>query len=170
VVPASAAEPSNGQLAATQGIGRLVTFNADGTALRTVWMPPGEHDSASDPAWSPDGNAIAFVYLNPEHGSRIPVYDLRTRATRIVTDHPEPSALGHTEDLDPGWTPDGRIAFRRATYDTQVQHHVLMTVAADGTGLEPLPLDEVYPSAVSWSNDGWVLHGDGNGYLHISSL
>src|SRR5689334_4900237 len=171
VVPASAAEPANGQLAATSGNGRLVTFNADGTALRTVFKPAGEHDFASQPVWSPDGNAIAFTSWDSEHDSRIAVYDLRTGAVRTVTDHPGPTALGvHTEDWDPGWTPDGRVAFRRSTYDTQTQRHVLMTVAADGTGLEELPIDPLFGGTVSWSRDGWVLYADGDNNLHITSL
>jgi Tol biopolymer transport system component len=93
-----AAESANGQLAATL-FDRLVTLNPDGTNQRTVWKVPGEGDSIANPVWSPDGNRIAFNYWDPVHDTRIAVYDLRTGAVRVVTDHPGPDADGnHTED------------------------------------------------------------------------
>jgi hypothetical protein len=168
--PARAAESANGKLAATL-FDRLVTLNPDGTNQRTVWKVPGEGDSIANPVWSPDGNRIAFNYWDPVHDTRIAVYDLRTGAVRVVTDHPGPDADGnHTEDFDPGWTPDGRVAFRRAVYDSESQHHALMTVGADGTGLQPLPVDDQDGFSVSWSPLGWVLYADFDDNLHIASL
>lgn len=165
--PAGAATPTNGQLAATWG-DRLVTFNPDGTNVRTVWRAP-DLEFVQQPAWSPDGNQLAFVHWSRTAGSRVAVYDLRTGTQRLVTDHPEPTPDGHTQDWDPGWTADGRIVFRRSTFFGE-QRHVLMAVNPDGTGLAPLPTREVNNSPVAWSPDGWFLWRDFNGATHLSTI
>src|SRR5215213_1450610 len=93
--PALAA-PLNGQLAAVVD-DRLVTVNPDGTGLRTLWSPPGE---ISGPAWSPDGNRLALAYAG-----RIVVFDVAAGSATAVTAGPR--------DLDPAWSADGRLGFRR---------------------------------------------------------
>ncbi len=49
---------ANGQLAAVVD-GRLVTLNADGSGLRTLWSPR-RGSEITELAWSPDGNRLAF--------------------------------------------------------------------------------------------------------------
>ena len=98
--PARAA-PLNGQLAAVVD-GRLVTVNADGTGLRTLWTPTTAGE-ITGLAWSPEGNQLAF-----SHAGRIISFDVEAGRGLSLTDG--------GSDLHPGWSADGRrIGFLRAT-------------------------------------------------------
>jgi hypothetical protein len=111
--PARAAS-GNGQIVAVGAGDSLVTLNPDGSGMRTIWSAPGAADVLSAPAWSPDGNQIAFALADAQHGGRIVVHDLATGQLRAVTDH-----SADVRDSDPSWTPDGSgILFTRsATID-----------------------------------------------------
>ena len=59
-LPAPAlAQTSNGQLAVVLK-DRIVAVNDDGTGLRPLYTP-ASGDPITGPAWSPDGNKLAFV-------------------------------------------------------------------------------------------------------------
>src|SRR4051812_48846589 len=93
--PAVAA-PANGQLAAVVD-GRLVSFNADGSGLRT--LPVADAAQITELAFSPGGNRLAFI-----RAGELSVLDLSTgRALTLATDAANPS-----------WSLDGlTLAFRR---------------------------------------------------------
>ena len=99
-LPAAArAEPLNGQLAAVVE-GRVVTVNADGTGLRTLWTPAPAGE-ITGLAWSPDGNRLAF-----SHAGRIISFDVAAGRGLSLTDG--------GRDSHPGWSADGRrIGFLR---------------------------------------------------------
>jgi hypothetical protein len=97
----AAARAENGQLAAVLD-GRLVTVNADGTGLRTLWTPTTSGE-ITGLAWSPDGNRLAF-----SHAGRIISFDVTAGRGLSLTDG--------GSDLHPGWSADGRrIGFLRGT-------------------------------------------------------
>lgn len=80
------------------------------------------------PAWSPDGNTIAFEhYLAPENRWVIMLMDADGGNLRRLSD-----AEGN--DHHPTWGPDGWIAFERHT----PQGARLFAMRADGTGLQQL--------------------------------
>jgi hypothetical protein len=126
--PARAA-PLNGQLAAVVE-GRLVTVNADGTGLRTLWTPPAAGE-ITGLAWSPDGNRLAF-----SHAGRIISFDVAAGRGLSLTDS--------GRDSNPGWSADGRrIGFLRATET--------FAVPAEGGDLSRLFAVPLGATALAWA-------------------
>jgi len=95
----------------------------------------------SFPAWSPDGDRIAFSRSG--EGGGIFTMDAEGRAVRRVTEG---------RDQTPAWSPDGdRIAFGRAS-DGSDGPDTLMVV--DSEGGDARPLGDLRGAAPAWSSDG----------------
>ena len=76
----------------------LYMMNADGSGLKTLTTAPG---SAYDPAWSPDGNQIAFTSVRD---GRKEIYALNVNSgvvTRLT------NSTGDVENSQPAWSPSG---------------------------------------------------------------
>jgi Tol biopolymer transport system component len=124
--------------------------NADGS------NPTKLIDDGSVPAWSPDGNEIAFARADPGTfvpagnnavGTGFSIYVMDADGTNV---HRLTSAVH--EDFAPAWSPDGtHIAFLRSGEGVFVMN-------ADGTGQRQLtgPEIEVF-GAPDWSPDGATL-------------
>ena len=107
---------ANGQIAfrrwfdPDQRKGALFTMNPDGSHVRQITHPPkGWRDNA--PAWSPDGERIAFHRQTiDESDSRLMILNPDTGDTHAVT-----QCTGRClQDLDPAWAPDGdSLSFHR---------------------------------------------------------
>jgi Tol biopolymer transport system component len=101
-----------------------------------------------DPAWSPDGERIAFARLVNGH---FDLFSVRTDGSgaRQLTDTPG------VDELSPAWSPDGsRLAFSR--YENGLEHGSgdLWTSGAGG-GHERMLLGDVHDyTAPAWSPDG----------------
>ncbi len=142
--------PDGSQIAYTAG-GNLVRANADGTgsaALSPVVDRPG---SGAQPAWSPDGQLIAFVrdgiWLIPAGGGA---------RTELLTDNFETDTppVEIRIYMRPRWSPDGTMLLISVGY-------------YEGSGLAVLPITGGEPLALpvgategAWLPDGRVLAWD----------
>src|SRR5215211_848524 len=114
----------------------IVTMAADGSRLSTVFDVPGAYDSA--PAWSPDGEQIAFE-SDQDGDMEIYVMNVDGSDVRQMTDNT-------IHDEGPVWSPDGkRITFTsgpgdldgdRACGDVTHAGSGAYSVVATGRGLD----------------------------------
>ncbi len=139
--PAAARAADNGQLVAVtagETTDGLVTLNPDGSGLKRIWTPTGQHVLRA-PSWSPDGNRIVFADSGDD-GGRVLLYHLSSgQVTQVASGGAWPT-----------WTPDGgRIAFVRGTQ--------IVTRWPDGGGEMVLPIDGTGATDLAVSPDGTLL-------------
>ena len=99
----------------------IFTMNPDGSELSKVFDVPGAYDSA--PAWSPDGDQIAF---ESDHDGDMEIYAMNADGSNVrrLTDNV-------IHDEGPVWSPDGeRITFTSGPEDLDGD---IWVMDADGT-------------------------------------
>lgn len=121
--------------------GSIFTMNADGSNQQQL---TSDHLVALQPAWSPDGQKLAFAC-----GAE--TYDICV----INADGSDYRRLTDTQDSsNPAWSPDGtRIAFTRFINPG----HSIYVMNADGSNPQPLPLNNPNGNNsdyAAWSPDG----------------
>jgi Tol biopolymer transport system component len=126
----------------------IYVVNADGSGQQTSLMNAEYSDS---PAWSPDGEKIAFLDSSTSAYSTFDIYVMNSEGsgkTRLT------NSPGH--DVSPAWSPDGtKIVF---SYDGIKRNNDIYVMNADGTGRTRLthhtdgaPTSESQPT---WSPNG----------------
>ena len=100
-----------------------------------------------EPAWSPDGNKIAFTSDRDGNDGKDEIYTMNANGTgldRLTNNHPQ-------DDFEPAWSPDGnKIAF---TSDRDGNDEIY-TMNANGTGLDRLTNNTANDLDPDWSPDG----------------
>jgi Tol biopolymer transport system component len=122
----------------------LFIMNSDGSGRRQIT----ESESGSwDPAWSPDGDSIAFS----RGRSGIYIYELRNDTEQLVLE-------GDDDYYFPSWSPDGKqIAF--LTNRGQLVS-TLMVIDRDGSNPRVISGSANWSSPPDWSPDGsWIAYG-----------
>lgn len=159
-----------------KGAGHLWLMNADGTNQRQLTQAG---TATSDPAWSPDDSAIAFISNRADEGFAICVLPLDGGEARIVTTHcqrpfglawsPDGSTLAYTVPVDPenpteaprdADQPPAVRVIRRIDYKqdnrgflNDVRHQVLTVDVASGERRQ-VSSELRDHSAPAWSPDG----------------
>lgn len=131
------------RLEPTNGRSDIWVMNADGTNARNLTGELPIEYSRGEPAWSPDGQWIAFSQSRGTAGpGRGSIWIMRADGSgkRQLTVHPD-----NGFDLNPSWSPDGqRIAFQRGGI-------AIVTVATGEVAYLGLPGTSIQPA---WSPDG----------------
>ena len=135
----------------------LFVINTDGSGLRLLVAHPGRTEE--DPAWSPDGSAIAFTARCVP-----PCPPGRPSGIRTISpDGTEETAVTPTEHFarSPDWSPDGS----RIAYTTGDRN---LTVRPDGSDRTPLPASHQQTDP-AWSPDGTKIAFSGMfvGYMNL---
>jgi len=133
------------------GAGDVYTISADGETLTELFA----HNTVelSNPAWSPDGQLVAF---SGNQENNLDVFVIRADGTDLVNLTQSPEADGI-----PVWFPDSqRLLFRR-WHESNWESSRLYVMNVDGTGLLPF-LEDVRANEFEWSPDGhWLLYSVG---------
>jgi tricorn protease len=116
-----------------------------GDALRLTSSEGAE----TDPAFSPDGNWIAFT---GQYGGNSDVFLIPATGgePRRLTWHPG-------GDVVQGWTPDGKILFQSGRGGQPTRLWQFYTVDVDGGFPEPLPLPQAYQGEMS-GDGAWIAY------------
>ena len=160
----TAFRPGGTTAGSTGSGGQRIAFTtqrpSDPTSAIAVMAPDGSNvqllGQGQEPAWSLDGERIAFSRTTDDGSTGIFVMRADGTDVRRLTTNPRGG------DENPAWTPDGTsVVFSRSTFVSLTpdpvasrSHRDLYTVAADGTGLTKLiggPTDDFAPE---WSSDG----------------
>ena len=127
-------------------------MNVNGTGYRRL-----TRDLESEPAWSPDGSAIAFTRYNPGAGTS-GIHEIwlmnpdgsNQRQLTFPPQHEDVSSL-NGQDIKPDWSPSGdELAFAR-NYRGRTDIYAIRT---DGTGLRRLTRTAGAHYRPAWSPDG----------------
>ena len=132
----------------------IVVVRADGSHRRSVTHNIGDRS----PAWSPDGQRLAF-----ERAGRIDVVMADGSGLRRLTH-------GSTGNHQPAWSPDGtRIVFTRVVWFCgRCDQDEVFSAKADGSDVRWLTRDTTYASSrPSWSPDGSMLLAETSGGLGL---
>lgn len=135
VASARQQEPRSPWIAFISG-SQLYRMNWDGTHIKPMTYGGTSYER---PAWSPDGQWLAFVQQGPH------VYRMRSSGSQMNNLAPD------TPGLAPHWSPDGQwLLFMNPGYD-------VYRMRADGSALQlilPRRIDTVRLAAFSWSPQG----------------
>jgi dipeptidyl aminopeptidase/acylaminoacyl peptidase len=127
---------------------RLYLLDVDSKRLELLTREPAVNDDA--PAWSPDGERIAFVRTreknsDPDGRIAIAVVDVRAGATARVLARPY---VPGTQRL--AWSPDGRrLAFRQGVEPRYASYAIDGLALVDADGGPPRPLSDPLDRAIT---------------------
>jgi Tol biopolymer transport system component len=132
----------------------IFRMDADGTNTVNLTQSPDANDCGcfapffvfAQPAFSPDGNQIAFSSDLADPGGNLDVYVMNRDGSHIRRLTTNPAI-----DAEPDWSPDGtRLAFQ-SDRDGDMEIYVMGT---DGTLIGQLTLNDATDIQPDWSPDG----------------
>jgi TolB protein len=121
------------------GIPKLYMMNADGTNVSLLDVP--DKGYLIDPAWSPNGQLLAFSWRRPN--GNYDIYVMEPNSQQIINLTPDAGSRNER----PCWAPDGRhIVFE----STRTGPRQIWTMLADGSQAHQLTLDG-HNESPNWS-------------------
>lgn len=149
-VPATTpqADATQGEIAVATTSGRIVLVDSTGHRLATLSKPAGRGVSDWAPAWSPDGNWLAFV--RSTNGRRsFHVYVRRADGSGL-----QQLTRGRFDE-SPAWSPDGQWIAYASTGGIRIVHpNGKGSRAVRGTGVTAAHYSEPYATLPSWTPRG----------------
>ena len=159
----------------------LNVVNSNGSGLRNLtpklWAVGAGSGPTFDPAWSPDGQMIAFVgrvglTAGPVTGA---IYVVRADGSGLRNLTPKPVGTYAA----PAWSPDGR---KLAFVSDREGNSEIYVMNADGSGQRSLTRNPAYDADPAWSPDGriafvsnrdgsygvYVMNADGGGQRRLA--
>ncbi len=129
--------------------GRLAQIFLYDLATHTISQLTDEPDGACQPAWTPDGQKLAFITPCTENqvrydNARILLLDLQTGMVHTLV----PASLG---DYDPAWSPDGSVLAFTSLRDGHPQIYLYNPQTKTLTNLSNTEFEDFMPA---WSPDG----------------
>jgi Tol biopolymer transport system component len=118
----------------------------------------------TQPAWSPNGQRLAFVRISGGHAHLFVVNADGTEPRQITE--------GASDDEAPAWSPDGRrLVFCSTNATLEARQADLFTVSPDGTGLVQLTEGDRYACHPTWGRDGFIyFHANATDRFHVWRL
>ena len=154
-------------------VGRILITNPDGSGSVTLGTPG--MDIATQPAWSPDGNRLAFVLTVWNSPSNQDLYVINANGSGVLN---LTNTGATTVELNPSWSATGKIAYERAPNTANAQ---IWVIFPDGTGNAQFSgITQPFPLAPVWSPDGtklafvsggeiWVINADGTNEHRVTN-
>lgn len=158
------------------GLPQIWLMNSDGTASRQI---TDMQEGACQPAWSPDGERLAFISPcggNQETYPGAGIFIINVDGSETT---PLPSAPGG--DFDPAWSPDGSsIAFTSLRDYNRAQ---IYEIDLEDNDVHSISANTVRDSQPAWSPDGreiafvttrrgpyqiWIMDPDGEAAVLLS--
>ena len=122
--------------------GNVELYVADPATDRLTRLTTTKFATEGQPAWSPDGSQIAYV-SDETRTPQIYVVDVATKAKRRLTSR-------GSQNVDPDWGPDGRIAYITKRGGSQVA--VMDASKGDSSAV-------VLTEAANWRHPSWSRDG-----------
>lgn len=158
------------------GLPQIWLMNSDGTASHQITEMP---EGACQPAWSPDGQRLAFISPcagNQEIYPGAGIFIINVDGTGLIAIASVPGG-----DYDPDWSPDGgTIVFTSLRDYNRAQ---IYEVTLEDNSVRPLSANKVRDSQPVWSPDGgeiafvttrrgpyqiWIMGNDGGDAILLS--
>jgi Tol biopolymer transport system component len=131
--------PDGTQFVFAAPTGGIYTLKADGTGLTDI----AQDSTAELPAWSPDGEKIAFVSRRDGNDD---VYVMNADGTQQTL-----LSNNRYNDGDPAWSPDGRYIAFTSTSDSNQDDVYIMN--ADGTQPVRVTNSDADETSLTWTRD-----------------